>query len=96
MNKTELIKAVAEHTGVEQKAVKRLVPIVFEMIADTIANGEKVNIPGFGCFESKDTSARKARNLQTGEEVAVPASKKPAFKAAKALKDKIKQQLTFR
>lgn len=63
---------------------------VFESVMDSLSKGEKVQIIGFGNFEVRERSARKGRNPQTGEEIEIPASKVPAFKAGKALKDAVK------
>lgn len=63
---------------------------VFEAVMDSLKNGEKVQLIGFGNFEVRERSARKGRNPQTGEEIEIPASKVPAFKPGKALKDSVK------
>ena len=91
MNKEILAKEVTNKIeGSTKKDIKIVVETVFETIADALVAGEKVSIPGFGTFEVADRAARKARNPQTGEEIDVPASKAPKFKAAKALKDAVK------
>lgn len=92
MNKTDLIKGVAEATGVKKADAEVVVNAVFDVITNTLATGEAVKVTGFGGFEVRDTAARKARNPQTGEEIDVPASKKVAFKPAKTLKDTVKGQ----
>ncbi|MFP9216771.1 HU-related DNA-binding protein HupN, partial [Enterococcus faecalis] len=63
---------------------------VFDTISEALKSGEKVSIPGFGTFEVRERAARKGRNPQTGEEIDIPATKAPAFKPAKALKDAVK------
>ena len=90
MNKTELVAAVAEKTELTKKDATKAVEAVFETIQETLANGEKVQLIGFGNFEVRDRAARKGRNPQTGEEIEIPASKVPAFKAGKALKEAVK------
>lgn len=90
MNKTELINAVAEKTELTKKEAGKAVDAVFETVMDSLSEGEKVQIIGFGNFEVRDRSARKGRNPQTGEEIEIPASKVPAFKPGKALKDAVK------
>ena len=91
MNKEILASEVTNKIeGSTKKDIKLVVETVFETIADALVAGEKVSIPGFGTFEVADRAARKARNPQTGEEIDVPASKAPKFKAAKALKDAVK------
>ncbi len=91
MNKTELVAAVAEKTELTKKDATKAVEAVFDTIQETLANGEKVQLIGFGNFEVRDRAARKGRNPQTGEEIEIPASKVPAFKAGKALKEAVKK-----
>ncbi|WP_161877959.1 HU family DNA-binding protein [Alkalibacterium sp. MB6] len=89
-NKAELIEKVAASAELTKKDATAAVEAVFETIKETLADGEKVQIIGFGNFEVRDRAARKGRNPQTGEEIQIPASKVPAFKAGKALKDAVK------
>ena len=89
MNKTELIAAVAEKTGLTKKDAERVVTATFETVTATIAAGEKVSISGFGIFEAKTREARIGRNPRTKEEIKIPATKLPAFKASKTLKDTV-------
>ena len=89
-NKAQLIENVAEKTGLTKKDATTAVDAVFESIQDSLSNGEKVQIIGFGNFEVRDRAARKGRNPQTGEEIEIAASKVPAFKPGKALKDAVK------
>lgn len=89
MNKTELIAAVAEKTGLTKKDAERVVSATFETVVATLKNGEKVQISGFGNFEVKAREARIGRNPRTKEEIKIPATKLPAFKASKTLKDLI-------
>lgn len=89
MNKTELIAVVAEKTGLTKKDAERVVSATFETIACSLVEGEKVAISGFGNFEVKAREARVGRNPRTKEAVQIPATKLPAFKAAKALKDAV-------
>ncbi len=89
MNKTELIAAVAEKTGLTKKDAERVVSATFETVTATIKKGEKVSISGFGIFEVKSREARVGRNPRTKEEIKIPATKLPAFKASKTLKDSI-------
>ncbi|AOV08073.1 MULTISPECIES: HU family DNA-binding protein [Sporosarcina] len=90
MNKSELINAVAESAGLSKKDATAAVEAVFETIQDTLAGGDKVQVIGFGTFEVRERAARKGRNPQTGKEIDIAASKVPAFKAGKALKDAVK------
>jgi len=91
MNKTDLVNAVAESTDLSKKDAGKAVDAVFQTIMDSLGTGERVQIIGFGNFEVRDRSARKGRNPQTGEEIQIPASKVPAFRAGKALKDAVKE-----
>ncbi len=90
MNKTELITKVAEMTELTKKDATKAVDAVFASISDALQDGDKVQIIGFGNFEVRERSARKGRNPQTGEEIEISASKVPAFKPGKALKDVVK------
>lgn len=89
-NKAELIERVAGKTNLTKKEVTATVDALFEVIQDALKDGEKVQIIGFGNFEVRDRAARKGRNPQTGEEIEIGASKVPAFKPGKALKDAVK------
>lgn len=90
MNKTELINAVAEASELSKKDATKAVDAVFDTILDALKDGDKVQLIGFGNFEVRERAARKGRNPQTGKEIDIPASKVPAFKAGKALKDAVK------
>ena len=89
MNKTELIATVAEKTGLTKKDAERVVSAAFETVTATLAKGEKVQISGFGNFEVKAREARVGRNPRTKETIQIPATRLPAFKASKALKDAV-------
>ena len=89
MNKTELIAAVAEKTGMTKKDAERVISATFETVTASLAKGEKVAVSGFGNFEVKAREARVGRNPRTKETIQIPATKLPAFKAAKALKDAV-------
>lgn len=90
-NKAELIERVAGKTDLTKKEVTATVDALFEVIQEALKDGEKVQIIGFGNFEVRERAARKGRNPQTGEEIEIGASKVPAFKPGKALKDAVKQ-----
>ena len=90
MNKTDLINAVAEQADLTKKEAGLAVDAVFESIQSSLSKGEKVQLIGFGNFEVRERAARKGRNPQSGEEIEIAASKVPAFKAGKALKDAVK------
>ncbi len=89
MNKTELIAAVAEKAGLTKKDAERVVSATFETVTESLKKGDKVSISGFGIFEVKTREARIGRNPRTKEEIKIPATKLPAFKASKTLKDTI-------
>lgn len=89
-NKAELIDSVANKTGLTKKDATSAVDAVFESIQENLSEGNKVQLIGFGNFEVRQRAARKGRNPQTGEEIKIPASKVPAFKPGKALKDSVK------
>ncbi|AOZ90232.1 DNA-binding protein [Bacillus xiamenensis] len=89
MNKTELINAVAEASELSKKDATKAVDSVFDTILEALKNGDKIQLIGFGNFEVRERSARKGRNPQTGAEIEIPASKVPAFKPGKALKDAV-------
>ncbi|MEC0254991.1 HU family DNA-binding protein [Paenibacillus lautus] len=90
MNKSDLITQVAESTELSKKDATKAVDAVFDAISEALQSGDKVQLVGFGNFEVRERSARKGRNPQTGDEIEIPASKIPAFKPGKALKDGIK------
>ncbi|MDQ0350862.1 DNA-binding protein HU-beta [Alkalibacillus filiformis] len=90
MNKTDLVNTVAENADLSKKDASKAVDSVFEAITDSLTKSEKVQLIGFGNFEVRERSARKGRNPQTGQEIDIPASKVPAFKPGKALKDAVK------
>ena len=89
MNKTELISRVAEISEITKKDAEKAVNATLEAIEVTMAGGEKVQLVGFGTFEVRDRAARTGRNPKTGEEIKIPATKVPAFKPGKALKEKV-------
>ncbi len=90
MNKTELVSVVSEKTEFSKKESAQIVDALFASIEEALAKGEKVQLIGFGTFEVRERTARKGRNPQTGAEIEIPASKVPAFKPGKALKDAVK------
>ena len=90
MNKTELVASVAEKSGLTKKDSEKAVNAVLAAITESMENGEKVQLVGFGTFEVRERKARKAQNPQTKEEITIPATKVPAFKAGKAFKEVVK------
>ena len=91
MNKTELIAAIAEKTNLTKKDSELALTAALEAITEALVEGDKVQLIGFGSFETKKREAREARNPRTGATIKVAASKVPVFKAGKALKDKVAQ-----
>ena len=89
-NKQDLIAKAAEATELTKKDSAAAVDAVFSSIEGFLSKGEKVQLIGFGNFEVRERAARKGRNPQTGEEIEIAASKVPAFKPGKALKDAVK------
>ena len=89
MNKAELVAAIAAKTGDTKKGAEASVNAFVEVITDALAKGDKVQLVGFGSFEVRKRAARKGRNPRTKEEIKIPASKAPVFKAGKALKDRV-------
>ena len=89
MNKTELVASVAEATSLSKKDAENAVSAVIASITKSLTEGEKVQIAGFGTFEVRERSERIGRDPRTSDEIIIPASKTPAFKAGKALKDSV-------
>ena len=92
MNKAELIAAIAAKTGDTKKGAEASVNAFVDVITEALREGDKVQLVGFGSFEVRKRAARKGRNPQTKEEIKIPASKAPVFKAGKALKDVVNKK----
>jgi len=90
MNKTELVESVASKADLKPKDAAKAVDAIFTTIEKALSSGDKVQLLGFGNFEVRERAARKGRNPQTGDEIDIAASKVPAFKPGKQLKDAIK------
>ncbi|MFS0907212.1 HU family DNA-binding protein [Priestia aryabhattai] len=90
MKKAELIDAVATKAELTKQDSKKAVDALFETISNTLAKEEKIQLIGFGTFEVRERAERTGRNPQTGEEMTIPASKVPAFKSGKDLKEAVK------
>ena len=89
MNKTELVAAMAADAKLTKKDAEALLSAFTDTVAKELKKGEKVQLVGFGTFETSKRAARKGRNPQTGAEIKIAASKAPKFKAGKALKDAV-------
>lgn len=90
MNKTELIEAMADAADISKAAAGRALDAMVETITDELKKGEQVTLIGFGTFSVRERAARTGRNPQTGDTMQIAASKAPAFKAGKSLKDAVK------
>ena len=89
MNKADLITSMAEKSGLTKKDAEKALKSFIESVDETLASGDKVQLVGFGTFEVKARAERKGRNPKTLEEITIPASKVPTFKAGKELKEKV-------
>jgi DNA-binding protein HU-beta len=90
MNKPELIKEIVEKTGAKKKDVEMFIGAFVETVEESLANGDKVSLIGFGTFGVRDRKARKGVNPKTGKAIEIPATRVPFFKAGKILKEKVK------
>ncbi|MPW24966.1 integration host factor subunit alpha [Alkalibaculum sp. M08DMB] len=91
MNKAELISELTEKTGLTKKDSEKVLNAFVETVTEELQKGEKVSLVGFGTFEVRERAERMGRNPKTMEELVIPASKAPAFKAGKALKDSVNE-----
>lgn len=89
MNKTELVAAIAEKSGLTKKDADKAFAATIDTIVESIAAGEKIQIAGFGTFEQRQRNARTGCDPRTKQQIEIPASKAPAFKAGKAFKDAV-------
>ena len=92
MNKSDLIAAMAAKTGETKKSAEAALDAFVAAVTESLKKGEKVQLVGFGSFEVRKRAARKGRNPQTKEEIKIPASKAPVFKAGKALKEVVNKK----
>lgn len=89
MNKSELIEAVAQGADISKAAAGRAVDALVDSVTTALKEGDQVTLVGFGTFTVRERAARTGRNPQTGQTINIAASKQPAFKAGKALKDAV-------
>lgn len=89
MNKVELVSAIAEKSGISVKDAEKAVKAFTGVVTDALANGEKVQLVGFGTFEVAERAERNGINPKTKEKITIPATVVPKFKAGKALKDAV-------
>jgi DNA-binding protein HU-beta len=90
MNKPELISNIAEKSGLTKKDVETVLNRFLSEVTEALSSGDKVQLIGFGTFETRKRSAREGRNPQTGASLSIPSSKVPAFKAGNKLKEAVK------
>jgi DNA-binding protein HU-beta len=90
MNKTDLINAIADHAEISKADAGKAVDALFEVVGKALKKKDKVSLVGFGTFMVRERAARSGRNPKTGDTIKIKASKTPAFKAGKALKDMLK------
>ncbi|NLT14140.1 MAG: HU family DNA-binding protein [Clostridiales bacterium] len=89
MNKADLISKIAVNSGLSKKDSEKALAATIDAIVDSLKEGEKVQLVGFGIFDVKERAARTGRNPKTKEAIKIPASRTPQFKAGKALKDAV-------
>lgn len=89
MNKSELVSSIAEKSQLSKKDAEKALNACLESIEETLKNGDKVQLVGFGSFEVRERAERKGRNPQTKEEIIIPATKAPVFKVGKAFKEMV-------
>ena len=92
MNKSDLISAITAKTGDTKKNAEATLNAFIDVVTESLVKGDKVQLVGFGSFEVRKRAARKGRNPQTKEEIKIPASKAPVFKAGKALKELVNKK----
>lgn len=91
MNKTELVESIAQKTGLSKKDSESALNAFLDTVKETLKNDDKIQLVGFGSFEVRTRASRKGINPQTKEEIKIPASKAPVFKAGKALKNEVNE-----
>jgi len=89
MKKSDLVEAISGKTGVAKAQAQNIIEDLFELIADALAKGEKIDLRGFGTFSTRDSAARTGRNPQTGDTIQIPARRVPGFKPGKELRDRV-------
>jgi len=87
MNKSDLVDSIAQKAGLQKKDAEKALNAIMDSVEEALANGDKVQLVGFGSFEVRERGERKGRNPQTMEEITIKASRVPVFRPGKALKD---------
>lgn len=90
VNKADIVSSMAEKSGLTKKDAEKALDAFIESVIETLEKGDKVQLVGFGTFEVRERAERKGINPQTKEEILIPASKAPVFKAGKLLKERVK------
>lgn len=90
MTKSDVVDRFAAEADVSKNAAKEYLDTLLDVVTDALARGEKVTLTGFGTFEVRQRAARMGRNPQTGEPIHIPATRTPAFRAGKTLKDEVR------
>jgi DNA-binding protein HU-beta len=90
MNKSELVSAIAEHSGLAKSDAGKALEATLKVITEALKDGDSISLVGFGSFVVRERAERSGRNPQTGKPLTIPASKVPAFKPGAALKDAVK------
>ncbi len=93
MNKGELVDIIAQKAGVTKKDADTILMAIVDAIVETVSEGDKVTLVGFGSFEARNRQAREGRNPKTNEKMQIPATRVPAFSAGKAFKERIHESL---
>ncbi|KAG5184938.1 DNA-binding protein HU [Tribonema minus] len=91
MKKADFVASISAKSGLSKTQTDAAISAFMDTVMEAVADGKKVSLVGFGTFESRERAARQGRNPQTGEALSIPASKAPAFSAAKAFKDRVKE-----
>jgi DNA-binding protein HU-beta len=89
MKKSDLVDTISGRAGLPKGQVQQMVDDVFDLIAEGLSKGEKIDLRGFGTFSVRDSAARTGRNPQTGEAISIPARRVPGFKPGKELKERV-------
>ncbi|MCQ5128833.1 HU family DNA-binding protein [Butyricicoccus faecihominis] len=92
MKKSDFVTMVAEQAELSKKDTEKVIDVVFAALGDVLAQNDKLQISGFGTFETKERAARTGHNPRTGEAIEIAAATMPVFKPGKALKDKLNEQ----
>ena len=93
MNKKDLVEVVAKKENLTKKESEQIITTILETIIETVSEGEKVTLVGFGSFEARERQAREGRNPRSGEKLLIPATRVPTFLVGKFFKDRVKKKM---